>query len=585
VIISLNDRSTKRRVQQNRHPGRTGSLAGPTSRQPGQHNTRNAPDTAYMRRIYYFAEDKIMSNTTADHTKKKLIIIGGGLSGLAAGVYAQKAGYDSEIYERNAVPGGECIGWDRKGYHIDGCIHWLTGTSPSDSLNRTWREVGALSDNVEIYQAESMNVLETDDVTIHLYHDFDRMKKHLLEVAPEDTAPLQELFAITEACFHAEIPENALELMNPIELVRLIASSGKQQKAIKAFQAVSLAEYVQRFKNPGIRTILTASLPAECSAYLLPYSLATVVTGNGGRPAGGSHAMSLRMADKYRSLGGKLILGTTVDEIVVENGRATGIRIPAGKTTGPDARTAKPEASFIAADRVLSATDVHVTLGKLLHGKYPVEAFNMRDADPANYTPLTGCQAAFGLDLDISGMEPDLLFAIDPIRFEDHELTFLSFKHYCYEPSFAPAGHSSISIFLDGNYDWWKNLITDEISSPDALHISSEKYMAEKQRVLTGIMAALCKKYPEWEGHLIPLDFVTPLTYERYCGEYKGQWLSYGITPKRKRLLHNGKIKGLDNFIMSGQWLMPSGGTPVALITGKWAIQRLAKKDKLTWRF
>lgn len=526
-----------------------------------------------------------MSNTTAGHAKKKLIIIGGGLSGLAAGVYAQKAGYDSEIYERNTVPGGECIGWDRKGYHIDGCIHWLTGTSPSDPLNKTWRDVGALSDDVEIYQPENFCVVETADTTIHMYHDFDRMKKHLMEVAPEDTAPLQELFAMTEACFGAVIPGTAPELMNPKELFHLITSSGKQQKVIKALSSVSLEEYVQRFKNPGIRMILSTVLPAESSAYILPYTLATVVTGNGGRPAGGSRAMSLRMADKYRSLGGRLILGTTVDEIVVENAKATGIRIPAGKTTGPDAPTAKADSVFIAADRVLSTTDVHVTLGKLLHGKYPVEAFNMRDADPANYTPLTGCQAAFGLDLDLSGMEPDLIFAINPIRFEDHELTFLSFKHYCYEPSFAPSGHSSISIFLEGNYDWWKALISDETSAPDALHISSAKYLAEKQRVLDDITKALIRKYPEWQGHLIPLDFVTPLTYERYCGAYKGRWMSYGITPKSKRLMHNGKIKGLDNFIMGGQWLMPSGGTPVALITGKWAIQRLAKKDKLTWRF
>jgi len=542
-----------------------------------------------------------MSNNTTDQAKKKLVIIGGGLSGLAAGVYAQKAGYDSEIYERNTVPGGECIGWDRKGYHIDGCIHWLTGTSTSDPLNMTWRDVGALSDDVEIYQPENFCVVETGDTTIHLYHDFDRTKKHLLEIAPEDTEPLEELFAITQACFHAMIPATAPELMNPKELFRLITSSGKQQKAMKVLQKFTLREYVQRFKNPGIRLILSAVLPEECSAYMLPYTLATVVTGNGGRPAGGSRAMSLRMADKYRSLGGKLILGTTVDEIVVENGRATGIRIPVRKATtteagtdtdadsgsdkGTDAGTAKSETTCIAADRVLSTTDVHVTLGKLLHGKYPVEAFDMRDADPKIYTPLTGCQAAFGLDLDLSAMEPDLIFGIDPIRFEDHELTALSFKHYCYEPTFAPSGHSSISIFLEGNYDWWKALLTDETSSPDALHISSEKYLTEKQRVLDDISAALCKKYPEWEGHLIPLDFVTPLTYERYCGAYKGRWMSYGITPRSKRLMHNGKIKGLDNFIMGGQWLMPSGGTPVALITGKWAIQRLAKKDKLTWRF
>lgn len=37
---------------------------------------------------------------------KKIIIIGGGVSGLTAGIYAQQAGFQSSIYERNALPGG-----------------------------------------------------------------------------------------------------------------------------------------------------------------------------------------------------------------------------------------------------------------------------------------------------------------------------------------------------------------------------------------------------------------------------------------------------------------------------------------------
>ena len=36
----------------------------------------------------------------------KIIIIGGGVSGLTAGIYAQQAGFQSSIYERNALPGG-----------------------------------------------------------------------------------------------------------------------------------------------------------------------------------------------------------------------------------------------------------------------------------------------------------------------------------------------------------------------------------------------------------------------------------------------------------------------------------------------
>ena len=55
--------------------------------------------------------------------KEKIVVIGGGIAGLTAGIYGLLSGFEVEIYEKNAIPGGECIGWNRKGYHIDNCIH------------------------------------------------------------------------------------------------------------------------------------------------------------------------------------------------------------------------------------------------------------------------------------------------------------------------------------------------------------------------------------------------------------------------------------------------------------------------------
>ena len=57
----------------------------------------------------------------------KITIVGGGIAGLAAGIFAQKAGFESVIFEQHSITGGECTGSYRKGFHIDVCIHWLTG--------------------------------------------------------------------------------------------------------------------------------------------------------------------------------------------------------------------------------------------------------------------------------------------------------------------------------------------------------------------------------------------------------------------------------------------------------------------------
>ena len=46
---------------------------------------------------------------------------------MTAGIFARKNGFDSIILEKHHTMGGECTGWDRQGYHIDGCIHRLIG--------------------------------------------------------------------------------------------------------------------------------------------------------------------------------------------------------------------------------------------------------------------------------------------------------------------------------------------------------------------------------------------------------------------------------------------------------------------------
>ena len=35
----------------------------------------------------------------------------------------EKNSFDSIIVEKHHTLGGECTGWERQGYHIDGCIH------------------------------------------------------------------------------------------------------------------------------------------------------------------------------------------------------------------------------------------------------------------------------------------------------------------------------------------------------------------------------------------------------------------------------------------------------------------------------
>ncbi len=91
-----------------------------------------------------------MSTIGPDPNRKTISIIGGGIAGLCAGCYAQMNGYQTRIHEMHTAPGGLLTSWERKGYTIDYCIHWLCGSKPGASLFRLWEEIGLIHFKDEI---------------------------------------------------------------------------------------------------------------------------------------------------------------------------------------------------------------------------------------------------------------------------------------------------------------------------------------------------------------------------------------------------------------------------------------------------
>ncbi|MDR0581596.1 MAG: NAD(P)/FAD-dependent oxidoreductase [Prevotellaceae bacterium] len=117
---------------------------------------------------------------------KKIIIIGAGISGLTAGIYARIAGFDAEIYEAHRLAGGNCTGWTRGQYHIDGCIEWVTGSRENSSLHDIWTTIGALTDNTEIFLPEEIVSTIHEGKLYHLHSQIDRMEETFMQLSPED---------------------------------------------------------------------------------------------------------------------------------------------------------------------------------------------------------------------------------------------------------------------------------------------------------------------------------------------------------------------------------------------------------------
>ena len=141
-----------------------------------------------------------------NQSKKKLIIIGAGISGMTAGIYALENGYDVTIYEKHFIPGGQCTGWNRKGAYIDGCAHWIVGTNPNSDFYPIWRHIGAFDSSTTIYETEYFTKFDIDGHIITFYADLEKLEQELLKVAPEDKKQIRRFINGIKAYKFTKVP-------------------------------------------------------------------------------------------------------------------------------------------------------------------------------------------------------------------------------------------------------------------------------------------------------------------------------------------------------------------------------------------
>lgn len=157
---------------------------------------------------------------------KKVVIIGGGISGLTAAVYGAKAGLDVTLFEQHTIPGGECTGWDRDGYHIDNCIHWMMGTTPGSQLYDLWKTVGALEEESPILRFPAMYTSELGEQRLTLWQDVDRTEREMIALSPEDKKEIRRLLRFCRSAQRVQIPADIpSELMGPRDGLRMLWSS------------------------------------------------------------------------------------------------------------------------------------------------------------------------------------------------------------------------------------------------------------------------------------------------------------------------------------------------------------------------
>jgi phytoene dehydrogenase-like protein len=204
-----------------------------------------------------------------------------------AGEVAQLLG----LFALAALPAGQLhgTGWDRQGYHIDGCIQWLTGTKEGSDLHDVWKNVGALGDDIEIIQLDNFGTYEFEGVSITLWQDLDRLQSDLLAISPADSAEIKKLIKDVRAVQSMDMPAKVPVDMLPIgELLKLGYAMRSAGGVMSKSGKMTGAEYAERFQHPALKKMFTMGMPEGYSFAAFIFSLGIFSSGSGAIPRGGS---------------------------------------------------------------------------------------------------------------------------------------------------------------------------------------------------------------------------------------------------------------------------------------------------------
>lgn len=483
----------------------------------------------------------------------KTIIVGGGITGLIAGVYALQSGIEVTIYESHSMAGGNSCGWKRNGFYFEGGMHWLVGSKPNTKLNQQWHEIGALrKNNPIVYRDPFITYLDMGQ-NICLYQDIKKLKNHLLSISPCDKKAIFRLARDIKAMKDIAMP---IFDIRGVKVKRKSSISGRELftyikagRTMQRLNKISIAEYLSEFKHDEIRALLNAVISSESfSASSLVFTLGGYAGKDSGQPIGGSSLFTSNILETFLSLGGVIEYNKNVDYVELKQQKAVGVWI---------------NEKLYEADAVIVTSDTRMAIDNMFNNQLNEDWMQIMREEicPVNCTFLS-----IGVNADLSNLPANFIIPFKtPLIYNGKSIETIGINNYAGFPGYAPEHTTALTSAIMGDtYDFWKQSKLDGT------------YNAKKLELGENLIKHIEEALPELKDKVIVWDLATPLTYERYCGTYRGSWMSV-MLPNKTQNWFPAKSKTINNLYFAGQRLMVPGGLPSCLSTARTAVQHLCK--------
>ncbi|MVN90255.1 phytoene desaturase family protein [Mucilaginibacter aquatilis] len=479
-------------------------------------------------------------------SKKKVIVIGAGFSGLAAAALLAKEGCEVVILEKNDQPGGRARIWQQDGFTFDMGPSWywmpdvfenyfaLFNKKPSD-----FYKLERLDPGYRVYYAENDYL----DVAA----DMQKLKDLFERVEPGSSSALSEFLNQAEYKYRVGMGEYVFK---PSHSITEYMGFSLLKKSLGIQLLTSMSKHVRKyFKNPKLIKLLEfpvlflGATPQNTPAMYSMMNYADLVLGTW-YPQGGMHQIVKAMVSIAESYGVSIKLNTEVTAIDVKEGKANLVRTTQGDFT---------------AGIVISGADYEHTDQALIpkqNRNYTSKYWDTRTMSPSSLLYY------IGLNKRVEGIEHHNLFFDED--FELHAREIYTEPKWPTKPLFyvSCASKTDNSVAPEGGENLFFLMpLAPGLNDDDTLR---EKYFDLMVNRFEAVTGQSIKDNIVLKRSYAMNDFKDD--YHSFKGNAYGLANTLGQTAFLKPAM---RAKKISNMLYTGQLTVPGPGVPPAIISGQ----------------
>jgi len=504
------------------------------------------------------------------------IIIGSGMGSLTCGAILAKEGKKVLVLEQHYTAGGFTHVFKRKGYEWDVGIHYIGEVGrPKSAVKKLfdyitdgelkWSDMGEVYDRIII-----------GDKSYDFVKGTANFKAKLISYFPEEAKAIEQYISLV---FEANRSSRKffMEKAVPKWISKLLGAS-MRKPYLKYANQTTYDVLSSLTTNEDLIKVLSGQygdygLPPKQSSFAMHASVVRHYLSGGNFPIGGSSRIVETIDPIIESAGGTILVKAEVDEIIVKNNTAVGVKMYDGKV--------------INANNIISGAGIITTYNKLLP-KCDTNKHNLKNqlqkvkpsvAHICLYIGLNGTPEELGLNktnLWIYPDDGDHDFCVERYL-EDNDaafpLVYISFPA-AKDPDWNNRypGKSTIDVLTLMPYE-----LVEQWEDSKWMKRGNE-YDDFKEQLSQRLLDVLFKHEPQLKGKIDHYELSTPLTTKHFVNYDKGEIYGLDHTPKRYNQRFLQPRTPIKNFYLTGQDIV-TAGVAAALFSGVLTTSAMSGKN------